>query len=356
MLQILRGWYERHFSDPQVAILALLLVFGFAMMIFAGRLLAPILASIVIAYLLEGAVSYLERIGVRRILGVTAVFTVFLATFLLALFGVVPVLTQQVGQLARELPTMLNDAQRFILEMPARYPQLLSEEQARDVVFTLRAEVTAFAQRVITLSLASIAQIVTFLVYLIIVPLMVFFLLKDKAQILRWVGAFLPRDRGLAAQVWAEVDVKIGSYVRGKFLEILIVWAASFIIFVLLGLNFAMLLSFMVGISVIIPYIGAAVVTLPVAAIAWFQWGFNDDFIWVMVAYAIIQVIDGNLLAPLLFSEVVNIHPVAIVVAVIVFGGLWGLWGVFFAIPLATLVQAVIKSWPREGEVDLVSP
>jgi putative permease len=69
-----------------------------------------------------------------------------------------------------------------------------------------------------------------------------------------------------------------------------------------------------------------------------------------MIAYAIIQILDGNLLAPLLLSEVVNLHPVAIVVAVLLFGGLWGLWGLFFAVPLATLINAVIKAWMERHE------
>ena len=134
---------------------------------------------------------------------------------------------------------------------------------------------------------------------------------------------------------------------RGKFWEIIIVWSATFITFTLMKLQFAMLLGLMVGLSVIIPYIGAVVVTVPVALVAFFQWGWGSDFMYLMIAYAIIQAIDGNVLVPLLFSEVVDLHPIAIIVAVLVFGGLWGFWGVFFAIPLATVVQAVLKAWPR---------
>ncbi len=84
---------------------------------------------------------------------------------------------------------------------------------------------------------------------------------------------------------------------------------------------------------------------LPVGLIAFFQWGISPELTKTIIAYAIIQLIDGNILVPLLLSGVVNIHPVAIIVAVLVFGGLWGIWGLFFAIPLATLVHAVIKTW-----------
>ena len=209
-----------------------------------------------------------------------------------------------------------------------------------------RTELGSLGQRVVSLSLSSVVSIITFLVSLILLPLMVFFFLKDKDLIIGWLADFLPEERRLLRTVWAELDIKIASYVRGKVIEVLIIWAASYIAFALMGLNYAMLLSLVVGLSVIIPYVGATVVTIPVALIAFFQWGFTSEFGWLMVIYGFIQFLDGNLLVPLLFSEVVNLHPVAIIVAVVFFGSLWGVWGVFFAIPLATLIQAIIKAWP----------
>ncbi|MCA8963102.1 MAG: AI-2E family transporter, partial [Planctomycetes bacterium] len=114
-----------------------------------------------------------------------------------------------------------------------------------------------------------------------------------------------------------------------------------------MDLQFALLLSVLNGLSVIIPYIGATVVTLPVAIVAYTHFGPSSTWTWVMVVYLIIQILDGNVLVPLLFSEVVSLHPIAIIAAILVFGGVWGVWGVFFAIPLATLVQSVIEAWPR---------
>ena len=101
------------------------------------------------------------------------------------------------------------------------------------------------------------------------------------------------------------------------------------------------------GLSVIVPYLGATVITIPVAIVGYLQHGWGSEFMWVMIAYAVIQALDGNVLVPILFSEAVNLHPVSIMIAVLVFGGFWGLWGVFFAIPLATLVKAMVTSWPR---------
>jgi putative permease len=182
------------------------------------------------------------------------------------------------------------------------------------------------------------------------VPFLVFFFLKDKTAILHWLGGFLPENRGLATEVWHEVNQQIGNYIRGKIWEIIIIWVVTYITFLALKLEFAMLLALLVGLSVLIPYIGAAVMYLPVALVAYFQWGLSAEFVYALIAYSIIQLLDGNLLAPLLLSGVVNLHPVAIISAVLVFGGLWGFWGLIFAVPLATLVHAVIKAFFNRRE------
>ena len=195
-------------------------------------------------------------------------------------------------------------------------------------------------------SLSSAVDVFTVLVYLVVVPLLVFFLLKDKTEILEWFRRFVPEDRSLAYSVWKEVDAKMGNYIRGKMLEVVIVGVATFIPLKIMGMNYAATMSLLVGLSVIIPYVGAVAVTIPVAMIAWFQWGASSDFAYLMIAYLVVQFLDGNILVPLLFSEVVKKHPAAVIIAVLFFGGMWGVWGVFFAIPLATLVQAVINSWP----------
>ena len=132
---------------------------------------------------------------------------------------------------------------------------------------------------------------------------------------------------------------------RGKVYEIFIVGGTAWLVFTWLGVDFAALLGVLTGLSVLIPYVGVAAVALPVTGVALFQFGLTGSFWATIGAYAVIQVIDGNLLAPLLISEVVEIHPVAVVTAILVFGGIWGFWGVFFAIPLATLAAAVLNAW-----------
>ena len=347
MLDVFQGWFKRTFSDPQVVILAVLLLFGFGIVIFMGNILAPLLVSLVIAYLLEAMVRTLGRSKVSRIVAVYLVFIIFVIVLVILIFGFLPLLSTQIAQLAKELPSMVSKGQEVLLGLPAMYPAIVSVEHVSDVIDTIRGGLLDQGQNLLKMSFSFIPGAITILIYLILVPLLVFFLLKDKDPIIRWIANYLPRERGLASKVWDEMDQQIGNYVRGKFVEIIIAGAVTYIVFALMGLQYAMLLAALVGISVIVPYLGAAVVTIPVAAIAYFQWGWSSDFAYLMLAYGIIQALDGNLLVPILFSEAVNLHPIAIIVAVLFFGGVWGVIGVFFAIPLATLVKAVLNAWPK---------
>ena len=347
MIGYLKDWYQRNFSNPQAVILVLMIVFGTIIVLYWGDILAPVLASLVIAYALEGIVRRISVLGMPRIVSVIITVFVFVATLLIVLLGLVPLVTRQITSFVRDFPDILEKLQQRIMALPERYP-LISEDQVADVITRINNELVEIGQKIVSYSLASAGNLFTVAVYLIVIPLLVFFMLKDKDQIIGWFTRFLPKDHGLAYTVWKDVDIKMGNYIRGKLLEIVIVGIAAYIPLGLMGLNYAATLSIFIGLSVIIPYVGAIAVTIPVALIAWFQWGPSDQFLYVLMAYLVVQALDANVLVPLLFSEVVNMHPVAIIVSVLVFGGLWGVWGVFFAIPLATLVQAVINAWPRE--------
>jgi putative permease len=346
-MRLITDWFKQTFSDPQIIFLTLVLVLGFAIVLNMGDMLAPVLASAVIAYLLEGLVVVLEDQGMPRWLASTLVFILFVLFLGIVILGLLPLLSRQVTELVQQLPSMISEGQRVLMALPERYPDVVSPAQIQEILESIRREVAGFGQQVLSLSLSSVVGVLTIVVYLVLMPMLVFFFLKDKEPIVHWFSGFMPGARGLANQVWFEVDKQIANYVRGKFWEIIIVWAASFITFSAFNLQYAMLLAVLVGLSVVIPYIGATVVTVPVLMVAWFQWGWGTDFIWITVAYFAIQALDGNLLVPLLFGEVVSLHPVAIIVAILVFGGFWGFWGVFFAIPLATLVNAILHAWPK---------
>ncbi|HDX8362727.1 TPA: AI-2E family transporter [Aeromonas veronii] len=351
MLEVLKRWYQTRFSDPDAVTLFLLLVFCFAIIWLFGDLLAPLLVALVMAYLLEWPVARLQKAGLSRTLATSVILILFIAVAVASLLGLIPTLVSQGINLAKEAPAMLTHAQDYVRTLPDKYPELIDVSLVETVIDNIRQRILSGGEHLVSASLSSLVNVVAIMIYLILVPLMVFFMLKDKRVLMGSLRRFLPRNRTLVNRVWVEMNNQIINYIRGKVIEILIVGIATYVPFALMGLRYSVLLAVAVGFSVLIPYIGAAVVTVPVTMVALFQWGLTPEFAWLMVAYLVIQALDGNLLVPVLFSEAVNLHPVAIIIAVLVFGGLWGFWGVFFAIPLATLVKAVINAWPKREEM-----
>ncbi|KAF2406326.1 MULTISPECIES: AI-2E family transporter [Pseudomonas] len=351
MFKVLRDWIQRYFSDEEAVVLAVLLFLAFTAVLTLGGMLAPVLAGMVLAYLMQGLVTTLERLRLPGAVAVGLVFALFMGLLVVFIVVVLPLLWHQLITLFNELPGMLAKWQSLLLLLPERYPHLVSDEQVLQAIEVARGEIGKFGQWALTFSLSSLPLLVNIMIYLVLVPILVFFFLKDRAMIGRWVSGYLPRERALITRVAEEMNRQIANYIRGKVIEIVICGGVTYIAFVALGLNYAALLALLVGVSVVVPYVGAVVVTVPVMLIALFQWGWSDQFIYLMAVYGIIQTLDGNVLVPLLFSEAVNLHPVAIICAVLLFGGLWGFWGVFFAIPLATLFKAVLDAWPRQEPV-----
>ncbi len=347
MTRLLRRWWERYFHDEEALLLLLLIAGGMALIGVLGAVLSPVLAAIVLAYLLQGPIGLMCRYRVPQPIAIAVTFLLFVGVLAAALLVVLPLAWNQLLRLTDEVPGMLARGQELVLLLPEQYPGLFTEAQVQGWIQDVRAEVGELGQTLLGYSLGYLNSAVTLTVYLVLVPTLVFFLLKDQRQISGWVVARLPAERPLINRVLHEMDIQIAGYVRGKVVEILIVGGASYVAFALFELNYAALLAIAVGFSVVVPYIGAAVVTIPVALVAYFQWGLEAQFVYLLIVYGVLQAFDGNLLVPLLFSEAVNLHPVLIILAVLVFGSFWGFWGVFFAIPLATLCKAVFTAWPR---------
>lgn len=348
MLEMFLAWYRRKFNDPQTVVLLAILLIGFGIIYFFSNLLMPLLVAIVFAYLLEWPIKFLtQRLQFPRLLSVIVVLGGFisLSTFLFVVL--LPNLWNQAVTFILDLPSMFNLLNAWIQALPEHYPELIDYTMLDSLMNGLKTKVLGFGESLLTISVNSIISLVGLGIYAFLVPLMVFFLLKDKSQFVRAFVKILPKNRRLASNVWSEMQQQIANYIRGKFLEIIIVGVVTYVMLAFFDLRYPLLLSVAVGISVLVPYIGAVLVTIPVALIALFQFGLSPEFYYLLLAFIISQLLDGNLVVPFLFSEAVNLHPLTIIVAVLIFGGLWGFWGVFFAIPLATLVKAVINALPQ---------
>ncbi|MGI2169289.1 AI-2E family transporter [Shewanella sp. MF05960] len=349
MLAFLTEWYKTRFSDPQ-AITLMFIIIGIGLALYFGAgLLAPLLVALVLAFLLEWPVAQMSRLGISRTAAASIVLVVFLGLMLILMLGLAPSIWRQGVSLVTDLPSMIDKGMIIVREFSADYPQFISAPQIDSMMEEINKMLDT--QHLLDLGkqlLGYSASLLVLMVYAILVPLLVFFFLKDKDQLMKGSKRFFPTNRDLARNVWFEMDQQIFNYIRGKVIEIVIVGVASYIFFAIMGLRYSALLGVLTGLSVLIPYVGATLVTLPIALVAFFQWGFSPEFGYLMLGYGIIQALDGNVLVPLLFSDAVDLHPVVIIAAVLVFGGLWGVWGVFFAIPLASLVKAVINAWPND--------
>lgn len=349
MFHVLRRWLDQIFFEEESIILLLILVSSLVLIMTMGSVLAPFIISAILAFMMQGLAALMTAHRVPQWVAVTIAFIIFMGSFFLLLLVVLPLAWKQMTNLLTELPAMMHEVQELVLILPQKYPAIFSEAMISEWLALARTEMGKFGQQVVSFSISKLPNVLGVLIYLVIIPILVFFFLKDREVLLNWISSFLPAQRPMLNRIWHEMNDQVANYVRGKAIEILIVGVVSYISFLILGLNYAALLGLMVGLSVVIPYIGAAAVTVPVALIGYFQWGWTSEFYTLLIVYGVIQALDGNVLVPLLFSEAVNLHPVAIILAVLVFGGFWGFWGVFFAIPLATLIKAVLNAWPSQA-------
>ena len=351
MFTVMRSWIDRFLSEEESVLLAFIITGSVVVILTMGQILAPLLTGIVLAYIMQGTIKAMQKINVPKGLAVFLTFIIFLGAFISLLVFVIPRVWRQLQALFNNFPTMVEKTRELLVELPTQYPDMVSRQQVNSWIDMMNAEAGDIGQWLLSFSLSQLPVVVAMAVYIMLVPLLVFFILKDQQQILRWCASFLPKERPLLNRIGQEMDQQMANYVRGKVIEIILVGGSSYIFFTVMGLDYAALLGFLVGLSVIVPYVGVVAVTFPVVIIGYLQFGWVSTYFYVLLGYGIIQGIDGFVIVPLLFSEAVNLHPIAIICAVLVFGAWWGLWGVFFAIPLATLIKAVMSAWPQVGQV-----
>ena len=341
------------FSNEETIIFSLAILLFFLVISFFGSILTPFMISIVVAYLLVGMQKKIQSYDVSANVALIITFSVFIITGAALLIWLVPLLYIQLQAFILDVPNLINNFLDFISGLPAKFPDLVSSEQISIFFQAVSEEVSAIAQNIVKSSISGIQSAITFLLYIILFPILVYFFLFDRKNIIEGIIKIIPGKREMLTNIWAEMDIQLSNYVRGKTIEIFIVGIAAAIIFASLGLKYSALLSVLVGLSVIIPYVGAFLVTIPIVVVGLLQFGLGTEFYLLIGLYLLLQALDGNLLVPIIFSETVKLHPVVIILAVFIFGSMFGFWGVFFSIPIATFIKAVWNAWPSSPNKDL---
>ncbi len=346
MFDQINALLNKVFSNEESIIFSLL-IFTFLLILYLfGGLLTPFIVSLIFAYLLIGLTRNFIEYGLSELVSLIISYVIFLLTSLGFLVWLIPLIFQQSQAFFLEVPIWLNNFRNYVENLVQSNQELISSDQISSFFSELIGRLSSLSQGVLDASISGIQDTVVFSIYLIMIPVLVFFFLFDKERIIKGFLMFLPKKREMLSDVWLEMDEQLSNYVWGKGVEILIVGFAAAIIFGIMGLNYTALLSIIVGLSVLIPYIGAFLATIPVVVVALLQFGIGFDFYMIVALYLLLQALDGNLLVPILFSDAVKLHPVVIMLAVFIFGGIFGFWGAFFSIPLATFIKAVWNSWP----------
>ena len=350
MKDLIRSFIDRFFFDEETIYFALLLITSIIVLIIFGGVLLPVLISLVIAFLLNGLVGMFQNFNLSRWLSLTLSLLIFFGLYL-SLILILPSIVNQINSLIQSLPNIVVSFQKTLLGMSEAYPDIFSEQDIRSLLLNISSQINNLLSGVLGQLATTISFAVSALLYAILIPLMVFFFVKDRDILLSMVSSFFPKERSLIDAIFKEMNGQLFNYVTGKIIEMFIVGTVSYVVFSFLNLPCSVLLSILVGLSVIVPFFGAILVTIPVLLVGMYEWGLTEQFYWLTGLYFLIQALDGNLLVPLLFSVRNNLHPVVIIIAVLFFGGIWGFWGMFFAIPLATFIKAILNSWPEKSEV-----
>ena len=346
MIEHFKNIFRRIFSNEETVVFFIIIISTLILFSFFIEVLTPFIISIIVAYLLVGLQKKIETYGVTPRLSTIIAFSIFIIVGAAMFTWLIPLLYVQLQSFVLDIPRIFNEFLNFVSTIPAAFPDLVNSDQISVFFQAVSSELSSITQNIVKSSISGIQSTITVLLYIILFPILVYFFLFDRKNIIEGCLRIIPGDRAMLSQVWSEMDVQLSNYVRGKVLEIFIVGVAASILFASFGLNYGALFAVLVGLSVLIPYVGAFSITIPIVIIGLLQFGLGTQFYLLIGLYLLLQFLDGNLLVPIIFSEAVKLHPIVIILAVFMFGSIFGFWGVFFSIPLATFIKAVWNAWP----------
>ncbi|MEP3330548.1 AI-2E family transporter [Sedimentitalea sp.] len=310
---------------------------------FLGDVLLPFVIGSAIAYFIDPVADRLERAGLSRI-AATAVITI-VAILLAVLIGllVIPTLISQSIDLINIMPQLFQDLQSFIAK---HFPSLLVEgSSARETLNTIGEAIKERGPALIETALGSALSVLNIVVLLIVVPVVSVYMLLDWDRMIARIDELLPRDHApVIRQLAKDIDDTLASFIRGMGTVSLILGAYYAIALMLVGLNFGLVVGVIAGLVTFIPYLGALIGGSLAIGLALFQfWGDWTSIGLVAAVFAIGQVVEGNFLTPKLVGGSIGLHPVWLLLALSVFGALFGFVGMLVAVPVAAAIGVVTR-------------
>ena len=303
-----------------------------------GDVILPFVLGGAIAYCLDPIADRLERLGLSRVAAVAVITLVATLTFILLFLLVIPALVQQTAQLIETAPDVFNRLQKALT---TRFPELMDETSTiRQQLIAIGETIQSKGGELVNGVLSSALGLINMLIFLVVVPVVAFYLLLDWDNMTAKIDEMLPRDHlPVVRRLASQVDKTLASFIRGQGTVCLILGTYYAISLMLAGLNFGLVVGFIAGLVSFIPYIGALVGGVLAIGLALFQfWG---DWVSIGIIGGIFMVgqfLEGNILTPKLVGNSVGLHPVWLLFALSVFGSLFGFVGMLVAVPVAAMI------------------
>jgi len=310
---------------------------------FLGDVLLPFVLGGAIAYFLDPVADRLERAGCSRPLATGIITVVAAVVFVVMALLVIPTLISQAVELFDIAPKLFHDLQTFLTE---KFPSLVEPDSTlRQSLATVGETIQSKGGELLNTVLTSAVSIVNMVLLVVVVPVVAVYLLVDWDNMIARIDELLPLDHApVIRRLAGEIDQTLSSFIRGMGTVCLILGTYYAVALMLVGLQFGLVVGFVAGILTFIPYVGAIVGGLLAIGLALFQfWG---EWWWiaaVVVIFQIGQLVEGNLLTPKLVGKSVGLHPVWLILALSVFGSLFGFVGMLVAVPIAAALGVLAR-------------
>ncbi|SDY46298.1 Predicted PurR-regulated permease PerM [Proteiniborus ethanoligenes] len=313
-----------------------------------GQVLLLVFYSAVLAYLLNPLVSLIEKLGIKRTLSILLVFLLLIGFLIIVAVSIVPKLMNEFENLIIVLPSYFNKIYDYFDYLHIKYfkhiDNLPPEFQAIKEVFlenlnSFQLHIINWIKSLINSSIRKFSKLISFF----IVPILTFYFLKDKDFFRKKIILFIPKDyRHDALKISREIDNVLGKFIKGQLLVAAYVGAATSVVLLIIGIDFAIIIGLIAGIADIIPYFGPIIGILPAVTFALLESPVKA--LWVIVSFVFIQQLECNVIEPKIIGNSVGLHPVVIIFSLIISGSYFGIIGMLFAIP-ATLIIKIVSSF-----------
>lgn len=310
---------------------------------FLGDVLMPFVLGAAIAYFIDPVADKLEDWGLTRSAATALITVVAVLLFVLMMLLVVPALINQLIDLLEVLPQLFKDLRAFVDQ---RFPSLMERDSsAHQTLLTIVDTLKSRAVEVLQTVLGSALSALNIVILLVIVPVVSVYLLLDWDRMIAKIDGLLPRDHAPVIRKLAdEIDQTLASFIRGMGTVCLILGTYYAVALMVAGLQFGLIVGFIAGLVTFIPYLGALIGGALAIGLALFQfWGDWAQIGIIAGIFAVGQVIEGNFLTPKLVGSSVGLHPVWLLLALSVFGALFGFVGMLVAVPVAAAMGVIAR-------------